>query len=106
NHSRFIDVGDIMSTVVDMLGISDMISRYEIQNKEKTPRSCNKSVSIDGGKCVIGNTEISAIADSNELLHSVIITVPVELKAGFNLLGNVVETSIRITVVQTYSFSY
>ncbi|MDE5670739.1 MAG: hypothetical protein K2I14_04660, partial [Eubacterium sp.] len=26
NHSRFIDVGDIMSTVVDMLGISDMIS--------------------------------------------------------------------------------
>lgn len=106
NHSRFIDVGDIMSTVVDMLGIREMINGSDSPNKENTEVSGQKSVSIVGGNCVIGNTEVSAIADSNELLHSVIITVPVELKAGFNLLSNVIETSIRITVVQTYSFSY
>ncbi len=106
NHSHFIDVGDIMSTVVDMLGVNDMVNASNNQKKESTASAGSKPISIDGGKCVIGNTEISAIADSNELLHSVIITVPVELKAGFNLMGNVIETSIRIMVVQTYTFIY
>ncbi len=106
NHSHFIDVGDIMSTVVDMLGVNDMVNASDNQKKESTASAGSKPISIDGGKCVIGNTEISAIADSNELLHSVIITVPVELKAGFNLMGNVIETSIRIMVVQTYTFIY
>ncbi len=106
NHSHFIDVGDIMSTVVDMLGVNDMVNASNNQKKESTASAGSKPISIDGGKCVIGNTEISAIADSNELLHSVIITVPVELKAGFNLMGNVIETSIRIIVVQTYTFIY
>ncbi|GFI71014.1 hypothetical protein IMSAG250_00200 [Clostridiales bacterium] len=106
NHSHFIDVGDIMSTVVDMLEVNDMVNASDNQKKESTASAGSKPISIDGGKCVIGNTEISAIADSNELLHSVIITVPVELKAGFNLMGNVIETSIRIMVVQTYTFIY
>ncbi len=106
NHSHFIDVGDIMSTVVDMLEVNDMVNASNNQKKESTASAGSKPISIDGGKCVIGNTEISAIADSNELLHSVIITVPVELKAGFNLMGNVIETSIRIMVVQTYTFIY
>ncbi len=106
NHSHFIDVGDIMSTVVDMLAVNDMVNASNNQKKESTASAGSKPISIDGGKCVIGNTEISAIADSNELLHSVIITVPVELKAGFNLMGNVIETSIRIMVVQTYTFIY
>lgn len=106
NHSHFIDVGNIMSTVVDMLGVNDMVNASDNQKKESTASAGSKPISIDGGKCVIGNTEISAIADSNELLHSVIITVPVELKAGFNLMGNVIETSIRIMVVQTYTFIY
>lgn len=106
NHSHFIDVGDIMSTVVDMLEVNDMVNVSDNQKKESTASAGSKPISIDGGKCVIGNTEISAIADSNELLHSVIITVPVELKAGFNLMGNVIETSIRIMVVQTYTFIY
>ena len=105
NHSHFIDVGDIMSTVVDMLEVNDMVNASDNQKKESTSAG-SKPISIDVGKCVIGNTEISAIADSNELLHSVIITVPVELKAGFNLMGNVIETSIRIMVVQTYTFIY
>ncbi len=95
-----------MSTVVDMLGVNDMVNASNNQKKESTASAGSKPISIDGGKCVIGNTEISAIADSNELLHSVIITVPVELKAGFNLMGNVIETSIRIMVVQTYTFIY
>ncbi len=106
NHSHFIDVGDIMSTVVDMLEVNDMVNASDNQKKESTASAGSKPISIDVGKCVIGNTEISAIADSNELLHSVIITVPVELKAGFNLMGNVIETSIRIMVVQTYTFIY
>ena len=106
NHSHFIDVGDIMSTVVDMLEVNDMVNASNNQKKESTASAGSKPISIDGGKCVIGNTEISAIADSNELLHSVIITVPVELKAGFYLMGNVIETSIRIMVVQTYTFIY
>ncbi len=106
NHSHFIDVGHIMSTVVDMLEVNDMVNASNNQKKESTASAGSKPISIDGGKCVIGNTEISAIADSNELLHSVIITVPVELKAGFNLMGNVIETSIRIMVVQTYTFIY
>lgn len=106
NHSHFIDVGDIISTVVDMLEVNDMVNASDNQKKESTASAGSKPISIDGGKCVIGNTEISAIADSNELLHSVIITVPVELKAGFNLMGNVIETSIRIMVVQTYTFIY
>ena len=106
NHSHFIDVGDIMSTVVDMLGVNDMVNASNNQKKESTASAGSKPISIDGGKCVIGNTEISSIADSNDLLHSVIITVPVELKAGFNLMGNVIETSIRIMVVQTYTFIY
>lgn len=106
NHADFIDVGDIMSTVVDMLGISDMVNSSDSDSKEKTSVSGSKSIGVNGGECVIGNTEISAYADSNELLHSVKITAPVELKAGFKLLSNVIETSIRITVTQTYTFNY
>lgn len=106
NHSKFIAVGDIMSTVVDMLGISSMVNDSGSQKKESSSASGNKSVSIVNGKCIIGNTEISAIAGSNEVLHSVIISVPVELKAGFKLLNNTIDTSIKITVVQTYDFNY
>ena len=106
NHSSFIDVGDIMSTVVDMLGISDMVNNSDSDNKAKASASGSNSIGINGGECVIGNTEISVYADSNELLHSVMITAPVELKAGFKLMNNIIETSIRITVKQTYTFNY
>lgn len=106
DHSKFIDVGDIMSTVVDMLGISNMVNGSDNQNKDSVSNSGSKSVSIVDGKCIIGSTEISAVADSNEVLHSVAISVPVELKAGFKLVNNIIETSIQITVVQTYYFNY
>ena len=106
NHSDFIDVGDIMSTVVNMLGISDMVNHSDSDTKEKTSVSGSKTIGVNGGECVIGNTEISAYADHNELLHSVMITAPVELKAGFKLMNNVIETSIRITVTQVYTFNY
>ncbi|MBD5082597.1 MAG: hypothetical protein HDT34_00230 [Clostridiales bacterium] len=106
NHSAFIDVGDIMSTVVDMLGISDMVNSSDGDNKENKSASGSKSIGINGGECVIGNTEIAAYADSDGILYSVMITVPVELRAGFKLMNNVIETSIRITVTQTYMFNY
>lgn len=106
NHSDFIDVGDIMSTVVNMLGISDMINSSDNDNEGKKATTSSKSIGVDGGECIIGNTEIEAYTDSDELLHSVMITVPVELKADFRLLSSIIETSIRITVTQTYALNY
>lgn len=101
-HSEFIDVGNVISTVVDMLGISEMVN-----GSDKNDNSSKKlSVGISDGKCTIGNTELSVYADNNNLLNTVIITVPVELKAGFNLMNNVTETSVCITVVQSYVFNY
>ena len=34
NHSHFIDVGDIMSTVVDMLGVNDMVNASIIEERK------------------------------------------------------------------------
>ncbi|MDE6413678.1 MAG: hypothetical protein K2K42_07325 [Eubacterium sp.] len=102
-HSDFINVGDVLSTVVDMLGISKMINSSSDDSKESSS-SGSSAVSIAGGECAIGETEISAAIDENGLLNSVIITAPVELKANFKLMDQVLETSIRIKVEQMYNF--
>ena len=106
NHSAFIDVGDVISTVVNMLGISDIVNNSDSDSKEGKPTSGSKTIGIERGECIIGNTEIEAYADGNELLQSVMIIAPVELKADFKLMDRVIETSIRITVTQTYGFKY
>ncbi|MDE6660128.1 MAG: hypothetical protein K2K01_08470 [Eubacterium sp.] len=99
-HSDFIDVGDVLSTVVDMLGISNMVNGSSNQKSS----SGGGVVGIAGGECSIGTTEISASIDKNELLNSVMISAPVELKANFKFMSQVIETSIRIRVEQSYDF--
>lgn len=102
-HSDFINVGDVLSTVVDMLGISKMVNSPSDDSK-KSSSSGSSAVGIAGGECSIGETEISAVIDENGLLNSVVISAPVELKANFKLMDQVLETSIRIKVEQMYNF--
>lgn len=105
-HSAFINIGDVLSTVVDMLGISEIVNNSGSENKETASDSKSISVGVNGGKCSIGETEFSADIDENENMSSVKITVPVELDADFKFMNSNIEASICVTVVQTYSFSY
>ena len=99
NHSDFIDVGDILTTVVDMLGINKMMN-----SSEKSSVSM-KAIGIAGGKCFIGNTEISAGIDENKLPNEILITAPVKLNADFKFMSITINATISITVMQRYSFS-
>lgn len=100
NHSVYIDVGDILSTVIDILGIENMING---SGSEKASSS-NTTIGIDGGKCSLGETEFTVETDENNLLKSVSFSAPVELNANIKFMNNIFSTVIGITVSQVYTF--
>lgn len=107
NHSAFIDVGDILSTAIDILGISSLINMGGNDNSESTASdsSFGQTLSINDGICSIRNMEICALVDENNLLQFISINAPVELNADINFMGNNINTTICVNVIQRYIFS-
>lgn len=103
-HSAFIDVEDILSTAIDILGISNLINMNGNETSAPAP-SGSKAISIANGICSIGNMEISAIVDEENLLKFVAVHAPVELNADINFMGTIINTTICVNVTQNYMFS-
>lgn len=102
NHSDFIDVGDILSTSVDILGIGALMGSGSGETSGKP--SANRPIKIMNGVCSVDDTEIQAMINENGLLESVSVTAPVELNANIEFMGNLVNTTIRVIVFQNYAF--
>ncbi len=105
-HSAFIEVGDILSTAVDILGISSMMNMGNGNSQKNGSASgSNQAIRIEKGVCSIDTMEIRAEIDENRLLKSVTVIAPVELNADIYFMGNMVNTTIRVHVLQKYAFS-
>lgn len=100
NHSAYIDVGDILLTVIDILGMENLIN----SSGSKKASSSNNAVGIDGGNCALGETEFTVETDENDLLKSVSFNAPVELNANIKFMNKTFRTVIGITVSQVYTF--
>lgn len=101
NHSSYINVGNILSTAIDMLGINELING---EKSGSSDASGDKTVRISGGSCSIDDMNITAEIDESGFLKSVNINAPVELNAVMLFMNNSINSTIRITVTQTYKF--